>query len=74
MWLKPDGPSASVEQREQVIATGSGQQATGGVAVLMRRRELYESISSRTVVRPVNAGVFSRRQTCRGRRQEAGAP
>src|ERR1039458_9853216 len=32
-------------------------------------REPYESRGSRTVVCPVKAGMFSRRQTCRGRSQ-----
>src|ERR1700704_5407283 len=33
------------------------------------QREPYESRGSRTVVCPVKASVFSRRQTCRGKRQ-----
>ena len=33
----------------------------------VEHREPYELRGSRTVVCPVKAGVFSRRQTCRGR-------
>ena len=35
----------------------------------MRWHEPYESRGSRTDVCPVKAGMFSRRQTCRGRSQ-----
>ena len=35
----------------------------------VEHREPYKSRGSRTVVCPVKAGVFSRRQTCRGKSQ-----
>ena len=39
------------------------------VMEMAEQREPYESRGSRTVVCPVKASVFSRRQTCRGKSQ-----
>jgi hypothetical protein len=53
-----------------------GQRKTGGTLDLRRKatafgewHEPYEARASRTVVCPAKAGMFSRRQTCRGKSQ-----
>jgi hypothetical protein len=80
-----DGPLRSnveagvmpVERRKRVIAIGSGQPVTGRTRLSMGKRQLSRDGTSRmnrevprTVVCPVKAGVFSRKQTCRGNSQE----